>query len=48
MEGSVAVPALGPDGTVLGVLGIAKAEAYDWSDAEKAAVCAAAAVLGGR
>jgi L-methionine (R)-S-oxide reductase len=48
MEGSVAVPALGTDGTVLGVLGIAKAEAYDWSEAEKAAVCAAAAVLGGR
>ena len=48
MEGSVAVPAIGPDGTLLGVLGIAKAAAYDWSDAEKAAVCAAAAVLGGR
>ncbi len=48
MEGSVAVPAIGPDGTLYGVLGIAKASAYDWSDAEKAAVCAAAALLGGR
>jgi L-methionine (R)-S-oxide reductase len=48
MEGSVAVPALGPDGALHGVLGIAKAAAYDWSDAEKAAVCAAAALLGVR
>lgn len=48
MEGSVAVPALGPDGTLLGVLGIAKATAHDWSDAEKAAICVAAAIIGGR
>jgi putative methionine-R-sulfoxide reductase with GAF domain len=48
MEGSVAVPAIGPDGTLLGVLGIAKANAYDWSDAEKEAICAAAASFGGR
>ena len=48
MEGSVAVPALGPDGALHGVLGIARAAAYDWSDAEKAAVCAAAALLGVR
>jgi L-methionine (R)-S-oxide reductase len=48
MEGSVAVPAIGPDGTLLGVLGIAKANAYDWSDVEKEAICAAAAIFGGR
>lgn len=48
MEGSVAVPAIGPDGTLLGVLGIAKANAHDWSDVEKEAVCAAAAILGAR
>ena len=45
MEGSVAVPALGPDGVLHGVLGIAKAAAYDWSETEKEAVCAAAALL---
>jgi L-methionine (R)-S-oxide reductase len=48
MEGSVAVPALGPDGELHGVLGIAKATAYDWSDEEKAAISAVAAVLCGR
>jgi hypothetical protein len=48
MEGSVAVPALGPDGTLHGVLGIAKASAHDWSEAEKAAVCAAAALMAAR
>lgn len=48
MEGSLAVPAISPSGTLMGVLGIAKASAYDWSDEEKAAVCAAAAILSGR
>jgi L-methionine (R)-S-oxide reductase len=48
MEGSLAVPAISSDGVLLGVLGIAKASAHDWSDAEKAAVCAAAAILSGR
>jgi signal transduction protein with GAF and PtsI domain len=48
MEGSVAVPAIGPDGTLHGVLGIAKASAYDWSDAEKTEICAAAACMGAR
>lgn len=33
MEGSVAVPMLA-DGDLRGVLGIAKAEAYDWPEAE--------------
>ena len=36
MEGSVAVPAIDRAGVLRGVVGIAKAEAYDWSDAEKA------------
>ena len=48
MEGSLAVPALDADGTLRGVLGIAKPEAHDWTDAEKAAVLAAAALLAGR
>jgi len=47
MEGSLAVPAL-HEGHLRGVLGIAKAEAHDWTDAEKAAVSAAAAVLAAR
>ena len=33
MEGSIAVPML-TDGALRGVLGIAKASAYDWSEAE--------------
>lgn len=35
MEGTVAVPML-LDGELCGVLGVAKAEAHDWTDAEKA------------
>src|SRR4051794_31536540 len=34
MEGSIAVPMLGSKGELRGVLGIAKATAYDWSEAE--------------
>ena len=34
MEGSLAVPILDPEGKLRGVLGIAKATAYDWSDVE--------------
>lgn len=45
MEGSVAVPIL-VSGELHGVLGIAKATAYDWSDSEKAALLAIAARLG--
>ena len=45
MEGSLAVPML-TDGELRGVLGVAKATAYDWSDAEKAALLAIAARLG--
>ena len=37
MEGSLAVPMLA-DGELRGVLGIAKAEAYDWPEAETALV----------
>jgi len=48
MEGSLAVPALNAAGTLCGVLGIAKAEAHDWTDEEKAAVCAAANALSSR
>jgi len=41
MEGSVAVPML-VNGELRGVLGIAKASAYDWSDEEKARLLAIA------
>ena len=44
MEGSLAVPMLA-DGELRGVLGIAKAEAYDWPEAETALVLAIAARL---
>ena len=44
MEGSVAVPML-HEGQLRGVLGIAKAEAHDWTDAEKADLLAIAARL---
>jgi hypothetical protein len=37
MEGSIAVPMMGAEGTELrGVFGIAKSEAHDWTDDEKA------------
>ena len=45
MEGSLAVPML-VHGDLCGVLGIAKAEAYDWSAEEKAQLLAIAAELG--
>ena len=45
MEGSVAVPML-VGGELRGVLGIAKANAYDWSDDEKASLLKIAARLG--
>lgn len=48
MEGSLAVPALGPDGILRGVLGIAKAEAHDWTESETAAVTEAARLLAAR
>jgi L-methionine (R)-S-oxide reductase len=48
MEGSLAVPALRSDGSLAGVLGIAKAEAYDWSENETANVSAAASILAAR
>ena len=44
MEGSLAVPMLAA-GELRGVLGIAKAEAYDWSEAETALALAIAARL---
>jgi GAF domain-containing protein len=47
MEGSLAVPML-VDGELRGVLGIAKATAHDWTDAEKSAVLEIAAALGAR
>ena len=47
MEGSVAVPMLDGD-TLRGVLGIAKAQAHDWTDAEKTALLGIAARLAAR
>jgi signal transduction protein with GAF and PtsI domain len=47
MEGSVAVPML-VDGQLRGVLGIAKATAHDWSDAQKAELLEIACELGRR
>lgn len=44
MEGTVAVPML-LDGELCGVFGIAKAEAHDWTDAEKAELMEIAAEL---
>jgi signal transduction protein with GAF and PtsI domain len=48
MEGSLAVPAIRADGSLAGVLGIAKAQAHDWSEAETTDVTAAAAILATR
>ncbi len=45
MEGSLAVPML-VGGELRGVLGVAKAAAHDWSDAEKSLLLAIAARLG--
>jgi L-methionine (R)-S-oxide reductase len=47
MEGSLAVPMLA-GAELRGVFGIAKAEAHDWTDAEKAEVLAVAAALAER
>lgn len=47
MEGSVAVPMLDGD-RLAGVLGIAKATAHDWTDAEKAELLAIAARFAAR
>jgi signal transduction protein with GAF and PtsI domain len=47
MEGSVAVPML-VGGELRGVLGIAKATAHDWTDAEKADLLEIASELGRR
>jgi GAF domain-containing protein len=47
MEGSVAVPMLA-GGELRGVLGIAKAQAHDWTDAEKAALLEIAGALAAR
>lgn len=45
MEGSIAVPML-TGGELRGVLGIAKIEAHDWTDAEKASLLEIASTLG--
>ncbi len=45
MEGSIAVPMLSPAGALCGVLGIAKATAYDWPASETAQLLAVAAAL---
>jgi signal transduction protein with GAF and PtsI domain len=48
MEGSLAVPALGSDGKLHGVLGIAKATAHEWTDVEKNSVSAVASLFAAR
>jgi putative methionine-R-sulfoxide reductase with GAF domain len=45
MEGSVAVPMLAPDGSLRGVIGIAKATAHDWTEAETGLLTAIGAAL---
>lgn len=45
MEGSIAVPML-VGGDLRGVLGIAKVEAHDWNDEEKASLLRIASALG--
>ena len=47
LEGSIAVPMLDGE-TLAGVLGIAKATAHDWTDAEKAELLAIAARFAAR
>jgi GAF domain-containing protein len=47
MEGSLAVPML-VDGELSGVLGIARATAHDWTDAEKTLLLQVASRLGGK
>jgi GAF domain-containing protein len=46
MEGSLAVPML-TGGELRGVLGVAKATAHDWTEAEKSLLLAIASQLGG-
>jgi GAF domain-containing protein len=46
MEGSIAVPMLTADGELRGVLGIAKAAAYDWNEEETALLLAIGRALG--
>jgi putative methionine-R-sulfoxide reductase with GAF domain len=46
MEGSIAVPMLTADGELRGVLGIAKAAAYDWSAEETALLMAIGRAMG--
>ena len=45
MEGAIAVPML-VNGALCGVLGIAKVDAYEWNDAEKASLLHTASKLG--
>ena len=45
MEGSIAVPMLTAEGELRGVLGLAKAIAHDWTDAEKSQLIALATLL---
>ncbi len=46
MEGSIAVPMLTADGHLRGVLGIAKAAAYDWNEEETALLMEIGRALG--
>ena len=41
MEGSIAAPVIGSDDTIQGVIGVAKPEAYEFTDDERGALLAA-------
>ena len=48
MEGAITAPCLAPDGTVVGVIGVANAEPRTFTDAEQAALLAAWRALAAR
>jgi len=48
MEGAITAPCLAPDGTVVGVIGVANAEPRTFTDAEQAALLAAGRALAAR
>jgi L-methionine (R)-S-oxide reductase len=48
MEGAITAPCLAPDGTVVGVIGVANAEPRTFTDGEQAALLAAGRALAAR
>jgi putative methionine-R-sulfoxide reductase with GAF domain len=48
MEGAITAPCLAPDGSVVGVIGVANAEPRTFTDAEQAALLAAGRALAAR